>query len=127
MKLLTDQEAFDKVVTHLLSQNEKCWIPDQEVCLYRGDGGLMCAVGCLIPDEEYHTSMEKQGVYQLFDRLEGPPKSISNLNQYLLGILQSVHDDEEPEHWEHYLKKTAMREGLTYKGRKIELEEILSY
>lgn len=51
------QEVFDKVVNHLLTQNQKS-IDESSQCMYRGINGLMCAVGCLIPDEFYNKDLE---------------------------------------------------------------------
>ncbi len=47
---MTKQEIFDKVATHLLTQNEKA-LNSVGGCVYRTDKGLKCAVGCLIPVE----------------------------------------------------------------------------
>ncbi len=49
---MNTQEIFDKVVRHLASMQEPS-VNALEVCAYRGKGGAMCAVGCLISDEVY--------------------------------------------------------------------------
>lgn len=49
---LTPQEAFDKVAVHLLTQNEKS-IDDKGNWACRGLNGCKCAIGALIPDEEF--------------------------------------------------------------------------
>ena len=44
------QTVFDRVATHLLTQNAQSLdIVDGE-CLYRGEDGKMCAAGCLLTD-----------------------------------------------------------------------------
>lgn len=48
---MTNEEIFEKVRTHLLTQNAKSMIDG--ICLYRGPNGLKCAVGCLIEDEHF--------------------------------------------------------------------------
>jgi len=55
---LTIQEIFDKVTTHLLTQNKQS--KEGKVCLYRGPNGTMCAVGCLIKDEFYYDGLEQK-------------------------------------------------------------------
>lgn len=74
---MTNQEIFDKVATHLLSQGKRSALGGVG-CAYRGDGGLQCAIGCLIPDELYRYELEGWGaafctvgavVAKLIDRL----------------------------------------------------------
>ena len=48
---MTNEEIFEKVKTHLLTQNAKSMIDG--TCLYYGPNGLKCAVGCLIEDEHF--------------------------------------------------------------------------
>lgn len=60
------QRLFDKMVHHVLKQNKPSLRPlpervDQsssDQCAYRGAGGTMCAVGCLISDEHYDIMLE---------------------------------------------------------------------
>lgn len=63
------QELFNKITAHLLKQGEKSILsgsdrenPDSPLCRYRSTNEkgavLKCAVGILIPDELYHTSIE---------------------------------------------------------------------
>jgi len=75
---MTKQEIFDKVATHLLTQNEKSsksiaittstnttdnpLNKNELMCLYRSPNNLKCAIGCLIPDELYDKSMEGRTV-----------------------------------------------------------------
>lgn len=62
--LLNRQEIFDKVVTHLFAQGVQSLNKYNE-CQYRGQNGTSCAVGCLIPDEEYDARLEYRGVRSL--------------------------------------------------------------
>lgn len=57
MKTLTNQEIFDKILNHLRKQG-KASISDGGKCMYRGDNGNSCAVGCLISDEDYLESFD---------------------------------------------------------------------
>lgn len=61
---MTEQELFDRVATHLLTQNRKS-INRLGNCAYRinlGRSTLMCAVGCLISEDRYDKRMEGVGV-----------------------------------------------------------------
>jgi hypothetical protein len=53
----TKQELFDYITTFLFKQGEPSVDGDGN-CAYRGNGGLMCAFGCVIPDSIYHWRME---------------------------------------------------------------------
>ena len=104
---MNEQEAFDKVARHLLKQGKKAIIhegTENEMCQYRTSEGLMCAVGCLILDEDYDVKIEGNAV--AFVRDEVP--CLGELPLHLLEILQSVHDDEQPTDWHSSLVKVAM-------------------
>lgn len=53
---MTLQETFDKVVNGLRKQG--CRSLKNGRCRYRGDNGRKCAVGMVIPDEDYNPDME---------------------------------------------------------------------
>lgn len=100
---MTNQEAFDKVVQHLKTQKEQSFGPftnqygnTQHSCLYRGPDGLKCAVGALIPDEEYKPEFEGLAVLSLMRR---KPASLIGLDRDLLLELQRVHDSIDD--WTH--------------------------
>lgn len=60
---MTDYSAI--IRDHLAKQRAKSsvtLINGQEVCRYRGEDGMMCAVGCLIPDDKYDPEMEGVGI-----------------------------------------------------------------
>ena len=117
--MLTKQEIFDRVSTHLLSQNQKSLLdpglqelPGCQVdghaprCAYRGENNTMCAAGCLIRDEFYSPKLEnlvadtilvsgaliKSGV-----DMHDPDISA------LVSRLQNIHDDIKVEDWPEYL------------------------
>lgn len=59
------QETFDKIVTHLLMQGKPATKTQESgsvSCVYRGDEGTMCAIGCLIPDEKYSPQLEGRSI-----------------------------------------------------------------
>ena len=100
---MTEQEVFDKVAPHLLTQQVAAYGPNPnpgdesqgKSCLYRGPNGTMCAVGCLIPDEVYNPVMEGSGVENLLDAYEEElPDLVPHVD--LLVRLQAVHDRYMP-------------------------------
>lgn len=111
---MTRQELFDKVVTHLLKQNEVSG--DEEGCLYRGLGGLKCAVGCLIPDDAYSVDMENLRVSDLVNgnllRQDLRLVFIEHLD--LLDELQQIHDGKAVETWKGQLQDLAKRRNLNW-------------
>lgn len=53
---MNKQMIFDTVRAHLLRQNRPS--VNDIGCAYRGEGGTMCAVGCLIDDRYYDPHFE---------------------------------------------------------------------
>ena len=88
---MNSQEIFDKVAVHLLTQ-PRSLTGNGGGCMYRGDNGTKCAVGCLIPDNEYDPSIE--GLF-MNDRLIGKVPSFRGMTEeqiYMLRELQRIHD-----------------------------------
>ena len=85
-------KAFDAVIetmaTHLASQKKRAMSPESSKCMYRIDG-LQCAVGCLIPDELYHPSIE-MGVTRIFTESDNP--KLNAVSRHLKGLVPSVHE-----------------------------------
>ena len=109
---LTNQTAFNKVVKHLLKQGRAARDNDR-VCRYRDyDSGRKCAIGCLIPNDEYKKSMEGSSIFGLAE--EGIlPSSLKELNLELLDDLQHVHDYREPSTWLQQLGTVAVKYNLS--------------
>ncbi len=88
-----NQQTFDRVITHLVTQGQRAY---DTGCKYRTSSGLKCAVGCLIPDEMYHPEMEHQSVRTLcngFENVNALMRSLTdNGSLDLLYELQEVHD-----------------------------------
>ena len=102
LKDATEQEVFDQVATHLLKQNEQSC--RGTMCAYRGDGGLKCAAGCLIGDDEYSREWDENFI--------GWPKLVTkgivpHLHGALVGRLQQIHDIYAPEQWKAELANVA--------------------
>lgn len=105
----TEQEVFDQVAEHLLKQNAQS--KHALGCAYRGDGGLKCAAGCLIADDEYSEEFENKPWSELERKIPNFPKKHTGL---ILG-LQNIHDVRPPMCWSSYLQELAREYGLTYR------------
>lgn len=92
---MTHREAFDKVKTHLLTQNARAF--NEERYLYRAPSGLTCAVGCLIPVEEYRPEFD-DGNKSLADVQAATP-ALQGLEIGFLSRIQRIHDNQQPEDW----------------------------
>lgn len=114
---MTNQEIFDKVARHLLTQKvparEARSRPDRiGMCLYRTKDGKKCAAGCLIPDELYSPQMEGEDIQTVLRQYPQVKHAIlgddvEDSRFALLGNLQSVHDMHRPEEWKEQLAITA--------------------
>jgi hypothetical protein len=111
---MTNQELFDRVASHLLRQgaasiDETSPLDSSLRCRYRGPGGLMCAIGCLIPDDRYSALLEGKGV---FNHSVRDAAGIGDDNLDLAECLQSIHDEGEPGVWACRLSSVAIRYRL---------------
>ena len=105
----TEQEVFDQVVQHLREQGVQS--KNENGCAYRGNGGLMCAAGCLIADDEYTSYMdnaEDTTWTQLVSDNIVPDK-----HETLIRRLQEIHDGNVDK-WESGLEKAALSHNLVY-------------
>lgn len=76
----TDQDVFDYVVRKLIEQGEPS--TKDGMCLFRGPGDRRCAVGWLIPDDEYTPAVDQQGgVGSLLNKDVAPPSLLSWVNE----------------------------------------------
>ena len=96
IKSLTDpKDIFNHVIEHLRKQGTKSLHPDGGICAYRGRDETMCAVGCLIADDEYDPAWEGNGIDFLVEENKLPPglKKRIEPNWEMLIRLQQFHDD----------------------------------
>lgn len=107
----TEQEVFDFVANHLLTQNEKAEINFQ--CRYRGDNGLKCAAGALMTDEEYLPSFDESPVGCGWGALV-LKEQVPNTHCEFIRELQMVHDCSLPHNWYHELKSFAKTHELDF-------------
>lgn len=104
---MTKQEIFDIVSLHLLNQNEKSIAHSNLggiTCKYRGSNNLRCAIGCLIPDQEYTENFEGDSLFDgsklwIFFK----SKNYSDESLYLMQKLQTIHDLSFPCVWKEKL------------------------
>lgn len=126
---MTNQEIFDKVLTHLRAQGVAA-ITGSE-CSYRAqkdDGVHMCAVGCLIKDEFYDPNFEGENatdprVLNALAQSLGVKGSFTDITRNLLRDLQVAHDHELDnfglDDWEAQMKNIARNYELTYSMTKV--------
>lgn len=109
-----NQEVFDKVVKHLLTQMARAAVgsPDNQSCSYRTADGLSCAVGCLIPDDMYSIGMENMSVGLLVEAFGCIDELFTDVDLKLLVQLQKTHDENEPEDWHRLLIEIGKQFGL---------------
>lgn len=90
----TEQEIFNQVATHLLTQMEVSQDKNSMSCLYRGPNGLKCAAGCLIADDEYLPEMEGEAWASMsYDGI------VPEEHKSLIDNLQIIHDCERIGRW----------------------------
>jgi hypothetical protein len=116
----TEQQVFDQVARHLLTQKEKSSDIDNDRgslgCLYRYDNGtrvLKCAGGCLISDEEFRQSFNslRNGIgWQSLIAVDIAPREHCDL----IYKLQDIHDCEQPKNWRGDLIRLAMQRRLDF-------------
>lgn len=110
------QEVFDRVCKHLLTQGERSELDGR--CTYRGDGGRMCAIGCLIDNAHYQKTLEGSSIWISFVR-DAVAKSLNfdleKSDMFLLSALQGCHDDIPSEEWYGTLEYIAYSYDLEMK------------
>lgn len=107
---MTEQELFDTVSTHLMTQRKAAIIHGPDLlgnCRYRTLEGLKCAIGCLIPADKYTPELEGNSVTS---KSVIAATGLTDDLQMLALNLQVVHDSNNPSEW-----KTSLRQlGSTY-------------
>ena len=105
----SEQEVFDYIANHLLTQNKQARLADGSECAYRTEGGLKCAAGCLIPDDLYKPEFEGKG-YRGLVAIE----HFDSTHRDLIHRLQILHDDNQPEKWANELRDLALNLRLEF-------------
>ncbi len=104
---MTNQEAVTKVVQHLRTQQVRS-VKDGR-CLYRGPDGLKCAIGVLIPDDQFDRAMEGLPIEDLV-KFKIP--ALESLDHALLARIQGIYDCAIIETWEFRFQQVAKTHGL---------------
>lgn len=107
---MTNQTAFNKVARHLLTQNARC-VNSSNACVYRGPKGLKCAIGALIPDDQYKRRFDTRQ-FNTDDLVDVGVPALQGLDPSLLRELQVVHDVHAVEFWPWYLIDVANKFNL---------------
>jgi hypothetical protein len=109
LKYATDQDVFDQVVEHLMAQQKQCMADNRTNCAYRNSNGEKCAAGCLISDEEYRSTLfEGRGW-----RTHVKNRMVPYEHCWLIGMLQSIHDNYNPVDWPRELRDLAEMHKLS--------------
>lgn len=118
MKKMTEQEIFDAVVEHARKQNCPAIVysDDGDKCAYRTTDGLMCFVGCLIPDSSYDPIMEEQPIEDILPDFGENEVPFDEKNLDLLKDLQHIHDNcfYGLQSWENEFQHLAAKHGFNY-------------
>lgn len=106
------QRIFDKVCAHLMKQRRRSL--NSGACMYRGDSGLRCAIGCLIKDKAYRPYLEGRPAHGVDVNwaLHESGYPVSNADDDFLRRLQMVHDEFTPSRWAPALRRVARDHGL---------------
>ena len=113
------QKLFDRVARHLLTQGVRS-ARAVGGCLYRGPDGTMCAIGCLIDNKQYSTTLENHPLTRVNAVRKAVEKSLgwalTTDEVDLLKALQVIHDDAPEDSWEDELVLLAKYHGLSTHG-----------
>lgn len=108
------QSTLETVVRHLFAQGRKAG--DSKNCYYRAPDGTKCAVGILIPDDQYDPRMDRDNetISMIAVKFSEKPffKSIREHMSFLTD-LQNIHDNDA-----HWISTSAMKNAVKwYFGR----------
>lgn len=87
------QEIFDYVTPLLFAQGQRSMLEGGTTCAYRGEHGMRCAVGFLIPDDRYIPALE--GTSAMGPEVSAVLSNVVTTDDDLglfLTDLQDVHD-----------------------------------
>jgi len=95
---LTRQQCADGIYTHfVVNKSPFAYSNEHGLCRYRTETGAKCAVGCLIPDEKYESSLEKSNIINLHNNKHSTVLDMFNvLDLGFLSDCQNWHDYVAP-------------------------------
>lgn len=91
---MTQQEIFDKILTHLDQQGHPALDDHKFTCVYQSLNGDKCAIGCLLEDYRPEMDEESWGIVSLMS--QGyllVPDVGTNID--LLRAMQRLHDNAQ--------------------------------
>lgn len=92
---MDNQEFFDTIVTKLIEQGQ----PSRSItdrCRYRGAENTKCAIGIIIPDEEYNANpIENVGVMTILESSKPWPTLIKLARMVDTGLMLSLQSDHD--------------------------------
>jgi len=107
------QDIFDFVSRKIIEQGGPC-VDEYASCYYRHDG-RKCAMGWLIPDNEYIPDMEQNNIDDIL-KIFYPNVEVPNIK--FISELQAVHDRcavyDFSKTWPFSMKVVAINHGLNY-------------
>lgn len=112
----TNQEIFDIVAVHLLTQGKKSLAGiNNSSCVYRDPNGRKCAIGVLIADEHYSEELERKSVWtnEVVAALEKSGFDTEPPRLNFLDELQRIHDGYAPAEWRRMLVSLAYAHRLS--------------
>lgn len=74
-------------------------------CYYRGPDGSKCAVGCLIPDNLYHSDFEDKTLDRLYVDYPSVARYLGADSKQFLRLAQEMHDYGETKTVQQFLDK----------------------
>ena len=112
---MTNQEIFNTIYLGLESQGFKRSRDEMRgYCMFRGDNGMKCAAGWLIPDEEYDEDFENQGMVVQNDWFINHFGDAYGDTIWLIRDLQKIHDGSKtPDEMKEGLTRFAKHSNLT--------------
>ena len=111
---MTNQEIFDRVARHLLTQGKASYDATRGMCMYRGPDGLKCAAGILILDNAYDPSLEGKMAEELPASTQAAMGLEDEHAVEIVRHLQSIHDNWNACLWARCLRGTANRFNLSF-------------
>lgn len=125
---LTPQQAFDLALQGIRGQDYQRSVNHGALgaCAYRGDNGLKCAVGHMIPAALYSPTMEGAVIGNLLRMPQGEAlrQLLGSCSPAMLSALQRVHDtflEAGPHAFEDHMAHIALGYGLTYTPPTVEI------
>jgi hypothetical protein len=108
----TRQQMFDFMLNHLRNQGGPS-VNDsagggigESGCMYRGDNGRMCAIGCMVPDILYDADLEGLPARVCIDKIKVTIDS--KTREFLYKSQSNLHDALSKEYFLTNLEKNAI-------------------